>query len=251
MRRIHCAVSMAGWEPGSEVVLPPEAGHYASRVLRLKTGTRIELFDGLEQSWEGLLEVVGEECRVRLLEKLEGDPVQAQALPVLLLMAHPRGKKLDLVLQKSTELGAVAIWVVPTERAVPRPDADRLEGRLERWSRIVTEAARQCGRRRPPEVLAPVSLERALSELPSWASARWACAVDSDQPTLAGHLREEQRASGAVLAVGPEGGFTPDELEMLKSHGFLALGLGPRVLRTETAPLVGLTLAQSLWGDLR
>jgi 16S rRNA (uracil1498-N3)-methyltransferase len=251
MRRIHCEISMSGWGIGEVVELPAAASHYASRVLRLQIGAPVELFNASGEGWLGEIASDGDAIHIRLWEELDGDPAQAQSLPVVLVMAHPRGKKLDLVLQKATELGVAAIWIVPTERAVPRPDGGRLEGRLERWARIAAEAARQCGRRRPPEVCAPTSLEAALKELPAWATSRWACAVDTEQKTLTVRLQDSQRASGAALAVGPEGGFTSAELSMLGEHGFELASLGPRVLRAETAPLVGLALIQSLWGDLR
>ncbi len=241
---------MSGWEPEEVVKLSDEASHYAVRVLRLQGGAIVELFNGAGEAWRGELAIDGASASVHLQEKMEGDPAQSQALPVLLLMAQTRPKKLDLVLQKATELGVAAIWIVPSARAVSRPDAERLEGRLERWERIVAEAARQCGRRRAPEVSAPRSLEAALEELPPWAVARWACAVNPEQRTLSAHLREREAAEGAALAVGPEGGFTEEELALFEAQGFALASLGPRVLRTETAPLVGLTVIQSVWGDL-
>jgi len=250
VRRIHCEVPMDAWAMGEVVTLPPEASHYASRVLRLQSGATVELFNRSGIAWTGELTVAEGSITVRLEQRLKGDPAQADAIPVLLLMAHSRPRKLELVLQKSTELGVEAVWIVPAERAVSKPAADRLESRLERWEKIAAEAARQCGRRRAPEVRFHASLVDALRELPPWAVAKWACAVDADTHSLAGQMAGQEPPAGAVLAVGPEGGFTGGELEVLDGEGFARASLGPRVLRTETAPLVALTVIQSLWGDL-
>ena len=203
--------------------------------LELRTGTL--LLDGPV----GAMELRIEERR----------PVDASDRPhVSLIQALAKGDKLDLVVQKSTELGVGRIIPVTTERVVQRLDPGELQSlsKRTRWQKIATEAARQSGRIDIPEVEGVTSLQTALT-----ASAKEALKLILWEGARQTSLRSVLPAAPPqqiVIAVGPEGGFTTDEVEAARAAGFVAAGLGPRVLRTETAALATLAILGYVLGDL-
>jgi 16S rRNA (uracil1498-N3)-methyltransferase len=230
--------------PGARVDLPQHAAHHAREVLRLRPGATIGVFDGGGHEFEGVLEEVS---RSRVLVRL-GGPVPARPEPAVhIVLALPplKGDRMELVIQKTTELGVAAVWPVVTARtdAVGRP---ALQGsRQERWDKVASGAAEQCGRATVPVVEPTVTLE-ALLQRP-WSGTRIALVEDgTGTPPPAWPM-----ADAVLCLVGPAGGWEPAEVDTLTAAGFVHARLGPRILRAETAAIAAVTAVQLLKGDLK
>jgi len=211
-------------------------------VLRLGPGAELEVFDGRGARWPARIESPGV---LRLGPRTEPD---RGAADVWLAQALAKGEKLDVVVQKSTELGATRILPLAAERSVVRLDEGRAERRTARLRRIAQEAARQCGRNDVPTVDVPCTLAN-LAGLLRAEPGRRGLLLDPEERSV----RLSQAARGAsriLLAVGPEGGFTPAERAEAAAAGFASVALGRLVLRTETAGLAALAIVQHLAGDL-
>jgi 16S rRNA (uracil1498-N3)-methyltransferase len=226
------------WISADRAALTPEAVHYLRDVLRLEAGTELELFDGQGGAYPALLEegLAG----LRLGPRREARP----ALSLWLLAALAKGEKMDLVVQKATELGATRILSFEAERSVVRLDPGRVPARLARWRRIAEEAARQCGRADVPEVSVWPDLPAALAQVPEGFTR---LAFHPGGEPLS---RERGGGLGVAAVIGPEGGFTPDEVLACESAGVRTVSLGPRILRAETAALVAVALLQAQFGDM-
>jgi 16S rRNA (uracil1498-N3)-methyltransferase len=220
--------------------LTAEARHYLADVLRLGPGAPVEVFDGLGGRYLGTLEDGLE--TVALGPRQEA---RAGAPRISLLFAMARGEKADLVVQKATELGAARLVPFAAARSVVRLEPSRAEARAGRWRRIAEEAARQCGRADVPAIAAPAGLDAALAGLPPGTESF------VFHPGGAS-LSQVDAAGAAALAavVGPEGGLTEEELAACRRAGAIAVSLGPRVLRAETAAIVAVALLQVRFGDL-
>jgi 16S rRNA (uracil1498-N3)-methyltransferase len=217
--------------------LTPEALHYLRDVLRLAPGAALELFDGAGGAWDARVE---DGFRSLAL----GDRREARpALPLTLVCALAKGEKMDLVVQKATELGATCLAPFAAERSVVRLDAEKGEARAARWRRIAAEAARQCGRADVPALRAPASLAEALAALPA-EHARYVFHLGGE-PLSAG-----PRPPGVAAIVGPEGGLTEAEVAACEAAGARRASLGPRVLRAETAAVVSVAMLQARFGDM-
>jgi 16S rRNA (uracil1498-N3)-methyltransferase len=222
--------------------LVPADLHYLRDVLRLAPGAELEVFDGqggahharLAEEESGLVLVVG--------PRREG---RAPPARVHLGFALARGERCDLVVQKATELGVARLSPVAAARSVVRLDAGRGAGRVLRWRRIAAEAARQCGRADVPVIEAPASLSSVMGAAPE--GFRKILFHEGGGEPLVDVL--ERGAPGHLLLVGPEGGFTPEEVEAGISAGVRLATLGPRVLRFETAAIAAVALVQHLLGD--
>jgi 16S rRNA (uracil1498-N3)-methyltransferase len=228
---------------GDELVLDAAESHHASRVLRLAAGEVLGVFDGAGGERLATITAVGPlETRVQLGARLD-DPVEPP-LAVTLWQARARSERIDLVVQKATELGAAGVMLVEFERA-EGPAAD--ERRLDRWRRIALEACKQSGRRRLPEIAAA----RTLPAPGAGPSAPLALLLDPG-PQSVPFVDVPPPAAGSPvwLAVGPEGGLAAEERERARAAGWLAVSLGPRILRTETAGVVAVALALHRFGDL-
>ncbi|HEY8428113.1 MAG TPA: RsmE family RNA methyltransferase [Sandaracinaceae bacterium] len=226
---------------GGEVRLDAGAARHA-RVLRLREGDAVVLFDGSGAEAEGHVASIGDEVRCVV------GPPRAGAAPgpsVVLCQCLPKGSKLDDIVRASTELGVRAIHLVSSERAVARPDPARAEKRLERLAAVAREAARQSGRADVPDLLAPAPLDEVLARAPEGA-ARIAFAPGGEG-TLASAVGE---ARLAWVLIGPEGGLAPAELALAARIGFAVVGLGRTVLRVETAAPVALALVLHRMGGL-
>jgi len=230
--------------PGARVELPEHAAHHAREVLRLRAGAEVHVFDGAGHEWHAVLEEVSR--RSVAARMLHAVVARAESpLHLVLAMAALKGDRMELVLQKATELGVAAVWPVVTFRtdAAARP---ALEGsRAERWERVASGAAEQCGRAHVPQV-APTTTLRGLIERP-FDGSRIALLETPGHAPLASLAIA---ARSALLLVGPAGGFEPAEAEELRAAGFVAASLGPRILRAETAAVAAVAIAQSRWGDL-
>ena len=212
------------------------------KVARVVPGEKIEVFDGRGRAWAASLETVDEDGAVlRLGEERSG----AVGRAVVLIQGLPKGDKLDLVLQKATELGVSAVWPVLTERSVSRPRPEAQGARRARWQRIVEEAARQSGRAEVPEVAALRSLDEAVAALGPGMRL-----LILDEEERAERLGRAAGDGAVALVVGPEGGLARQEIEAMRAAGGISVTLGPLVLRTETAGLAAIAVLRHLDGLL-
>lgn len=224
--------------------LEGDASHL-QRVLRLTTGDRVYVLDGLGALY--LVQLTALEKRAaqgRILSRM--DAGGELPVPVTLIQGLPKGEKFDWILQKATELGVSRIQPVSTQRCVVKIAADKSADKLRRWDAIVREAAEQCERAKIPEVAPPCSLADWLGRPQDSSALILACLERADAPSLLQVLRETPRPSAFEVIIGPEGGFTPEESNALENAGAKPVNLGRRILRTETASLAALALISSL-----
>ncbi len=229
---------------GQTLSLPEEAANHLVRVMRLREGDGCVLFNGDGHDYPATLVVVGKrDAQVRIDAALALD--NESPLHITLLQGIARGEKMDLILQKATELGVAAIVPVNAERTEVKLDAARAEKRLAHWNNVVVSACGQSGRARVPAVAAPQSLLEAARSMP-------ADALKLTLDPLGAHRLSILPAApgGVVIAIGPEGGWSPRDRQALAEAGFQGLQLGPRILRTETAGLAAIAAVQARLGDL-
>jgi 16S rRNA (uracil1498-N3)-methyltransferase len=228
----------------SRLVLPEAAAHHAARVLRLRDGDAVVLFDGRGGEYAARIAVAGR-GGVAAMTGQRRDPERESPLQVTLVQAVSSSEKMDFTIQKATELGVAAIQPVLSERSVVRLSAEREEKKLARWRRVAVAACEQCGRNRLPGLREAMSVET-YCRSPGAAALRLLLSPEGEQ----GLRKLQDRIEGAVtLAVGPEAGFSDAEIRLLQRAGFVALRLGPRVLRTETAALAALAALNAIAGD--
>jgi 16S rRNA (uracil1498-N3)-methyltransferase len=230
---------------GASLALPEVALAHLVRVLRLGAGDRVRLFNGDGHDYEAELESVGKrEARARVLERIEVD--SESPLAITLAQGIARGEKMDLILQKATELGVARIAPVVTERTEVRLDAERADKRGAHWRGVLASACEQSGRARLPQLLPP----RALGDFLAGESSTLKLVLDPGAATTLARLQPAPDASICLL-VGPEGGLSERDLAAARAVGFTGLRLGPRILRTETAALAALAALNALYGDWR
>lgn len=226
--------------------LPPDAAHHAARVLRLRAGDHVEIFDGLGNECRGVIAELGGK-RIAVGNISSVDTNRESPLRLLLAQAMVSSEKMDWVIQKATELGVAEIQPVDTERSVARLSAERLDKRLEHWQQVAISACEQCGRNLLPQIHAPLDIMAWLQQMRNAADARFIL-LPQDSASLHAQPGPLDRAA---LLVGPEGGFAEAEGDFALRCGFVPIRLGARVLRTETAAIAGLAALQTLWGDFR
>lgn len=237
------------------VNLSADETHHLIHVLRMTPGDQAFVFDGCGREYKcSFRTIVNNRAQLEVLDEISG--AVESPLDVTLAQAMTKGEKFDFIVQKATELGVSRIAPLLTRHAEVRFDEQQAERRVERWRRISLEALKQCGRRKLVQIAPPRTLREFLDQnvspgTPESAShsmllsfsERGGMAVAD---ALAGILNQ-----GSIVAlIGPEGGWSDDELELLRQRGSKAITLGPRVLRTETAALVALALIQHEIGDL-
>jgi 16S rRNA (uracil1498-N3)-methyltransferase len=229
---------------GRIVPLPDFAADHVLRVLRLSEGAPLTCFNGDGQDYLGILRHQGRGAALAIGAVEAAVPESPLALT--LAQSICRGEKMDLVLQKATELGVVRILPLVSERTEVRLDAERVARRLAHWRGVVLSACEQCGRAVVPELLAPAALD-ALAELA--AGNERALLLDPEGEPLNASAMNASPPRRIIVTVGPEGGFAEREIVALRGAGFTRVRLGPRVLRTETAGLAALAALQMAWGD--
>jgi 16S rRNA (uracil1498-N3)-methyltransferase len=221
--------------------------HHLRVVLRSQPGDRITVLDGRGNAYQvRIVAIEHEKVFVEVEMAIPENPVPATE--IMLAQGYLKDKKMDGLVRQLTELG-VARWIpFLAARSVPVPDHKRLLGRYARWQKISIEAVKQCGRRRPM-VIDPVLSFNAALEQARYCSNKlifWEKKSDTQIPAPA---RPHSPAKVFVM-VGPEGGFEPDEVELARQAGFSAVGLGPRILRAETAAVAAVVLTQYVFGDM-
>jgi 16S rRNA (uracil1498-N3)-methyltransferase len=230
----------------SSVVLDGSAARHLSSALRMKVGQEITLFNGQGGEYAGELTEVGKnKVSAKVVEYRDID--RESGLKLHLVIGVSRGERMDLIVQKATELGVAEITPLFTERTEVKLSGERLEKKIRHWQQVAISACEQCQRNLVPRINSPSTLDQWLN---------LADKNDDDRLKLVLHHRTEKRLSehqaitNICLLVGPEGGLGEREIEAAIKSGFQSLALGPRVLRTETAPLAAISIMQSLWGDM-
>lgn len=223
--------------------------HYLVRVLRLRVGAELELFDGAGHRAAARVDQVGEDAVVLAVEALQEAPDVAEgAARIHVLLPLIKGERMAWCIQKLVELGATAIWPVTLARCVVRLDGDKAVARRERYEAIARAAARQCRRGAVPLVAPIGDLEAALAGV-----AQSGCKLVFWEGAAGKSLRDvlpDGQVDDVAVLVGPEGGLTAEEVDAAMTAGFLPAGLGPRILRAETAALTAVSILGYELGDL-
>jgi 16S rRNA (uracil1498-N3)-methyltransferase len=230
--------------PGALLALRETAAHHLSRVLRAAVGDSLVVFnDGVEFS----ATIARIDKRGVTVKLNSGAPVDREnPLPCVLAQAISSGERMDITLQKAVELGIRGVQPLYSERSIVRLDAARAIKRVEHWHQVMIAACEQCGRNVVPVVASPQPVIDWLGALPAprGDELRILLSPHADQ-----RLAELARPAAVTLLAGPEGGFSEVEADFARQRGFIALRLGPRVLRTETAALAALAAINTRWGD--
>lgn len=230
---------------GSAVV-EGEVYRHIARVLRMVAGDRVLLVDENGVRHYGRIELVTKK-NVEIAITSTQSAVESDIVPprITICQALPKGDRLDLILQKCTELGAHDFLLFGGCRSVARVRQEQLAGKLERWNRITAEAARQCGRDDvPPVTWCPTALEAAANADHQLRVILW---EDEREQSLKRVLSGLEVPASVIVAIGPEGGFDPLEVDRFSRHAFLPVSLGSRILRTETAGIAILAIMQYMW----
>ncbi|WP_250461275.1 16S rRNA (uracil(1498)-N(3))-methyltransferase [Microbulbifer litoralis] len=230
---------------GCEVQLDEAASRHLVKVLRLSAGRPLVLFDGRGGEYSAELVETGKRARARTLDFFPGD--RESPLALTLAIGISRGDRFDWVIQKATELGATHIQPLFTARCEVKLSGERLQKKLAHWRQVATSACEQCARNCIPDIAEPQKLAQFLQRR-----------GDETLKLVLHHRTEQQlhqleaergRPQSALLLVGPEGGLSEAEIDEALARDFLPLRLGPRVLRTETAPVAAISVLQYQWGD--
>jgi 16S rRNA (uracil1498-N3)-methyltransferase len=245
------------------------AANHIIRVLRLRVGDELTLFDGRGGEYAGKIDAMHRDDV--LVTVLEQRPLERESpLQLTLAQGVSRGERMDWVMQKATELGVARIAPIFTERSIVRLDAKQAQKKVQHWRSIIISACEQSGRNRVPEISMPVQLHEFLDRGPLGASGSDGDGAPGVAPAHAAHIDRlpgstrlllSPRASlriadvtavdaAVAVLIGPEGGLTDNEQEWATSLGFTPVRMGPRVLRTETAAVAALALLQQKFGDL-
>ena len=237
MHRFYLAPE--NWNPEALVLAGPEA-HHCRNVLRLEPGDKIVLFDG--RGRELTAEIISADSTSIQLRKLHEAMTAPLRCQITLAQAIPKGKNMDLIVQKAVEIGAAEIAPIISDRTVVRLDEESAASKQSKWQTVAVEAAKQCGQNWLPKVHAPQTMAQFFQQ-----SRRFDLQLIGSLQSDAVHLKEilaeySDRPKSVLMLVGPEGDFTPAELSLARSHGCRPITLGPIVLRVETASIYCLSI---------
>ena len=227
---------------GDDTTLDVRCVHYLNNVLRMKTGMQLVLFNGSGLEYHGILKSLNKKSGIVSIEQAI-DPSTESSLKTLLASGISRGERMDYLIQKSTELGVSGIQPLYTEFCEVKLNKKRVGKKHEHWEQVSISACEQSGRVTPPEILPPVSLPEWLENSLDYQALFLLDQNNSDV------LKKSEKPHSIVYLAGPEGGLSEKEKALAISKGFSGLSLGPRTLRTETAPVAALSLFQYLWED--
>ena len=233
---------------GPEVSITGSEAHHIKNVLRLKVGDGLKLFDGTGFEYEAaIVRVSATKVTVEIHGKAKA--AAPSGVQIMVAQAFLKEKKMDDLVRKLCELGMTRWIPFFSKRSIARPDAKRLEARSQRWQRIATEAVKQCRRIDTPQIADARSFEGLLdfSQTCDLKIVFWENESSLLTRTLAS---KDNPVKKIMLMLGPEGGFTDQEIKRLQNSGFISAGLGPRILRAETATIAAVTLVQYLYGDM-
>jgi 16S rRNA (uracil1498-N3)-methyltransferase len=232
--------------PGERVAFAPDDARKIVTVLRKRNGDRVQIVDSGGAAFAGTIEVTGREVHATLQTRLERGGLEP-AVEVTIAQAVPKGQKMDLVVEKVTELGAQAIVPVRTTRVIGHATSD---AKVERWRRIAKSAAQQSGRVHVPEVADVHDWANLLVTFDRYDRVYVPWELAEPTPLRETFERELQVARSVLVVIGPEGGFSSDEIERARERGATPISLGRRILRTETAALVVLAAMLYARGEL-
>jgi len=243
--RLNRAYIDAPLAPGQRVRLTDAVSGHLVRVLRLREGDGCVLFNG--DGHDYCARIVRADKRAGEVEITARQAVHTEsALQLWLIQGIARGEKMDLIVQKATELGVSGIIPLISERSEVKLDGPRAEKRLAHWQHVIIAACEQSGRARIPALLAPQPLAQCAAALPG-TRTRWLLDPEATDTLACVHATP---GDPIILAIGPEGGWSPRDRQILAGMDFTALRLGPRILRTETAGLTAIAGVQMRFGDI-
>ena len=241
MHRFYVAPEQ--WQSDEPLLTGSEA-HHCRNVLRLQPGEKVVVFDGRGRELTAeIREISGSEVRLRKLHEAQTPPLRCQ---ITLAQAIPKGKNMELIVQKAVEIGAAEIAPIVSDRTIVRLDKESAASKQEKWQTVAIEAAKQCGQNWLPQVDVPQTMAQFFQQ-----SRRFDLQLIGSLQSDARHLKEilaqfsaehGDRPRSALMVVGPEGDFTPAELSLARSHGCRPITLGPIVLRVETAAIYCLSV---------
>ncbi len=226
----------------STIELAEAPSHHLTKVLRMQAGRELILFNGLGGEYSATIETVTKKSVCVQISDFNSDNRQS-SLSLELAIGVSRGERMDWVLQKATELGVTKITPLITERTEVKLSGERADKKINHWQQTIVSACEQCQRNILPELSEPIFLEDWISHCT--AEAKFVLHHRDNQG-----LPKEKKFSSVALLIGPEGGLNDDEIANAIAQHFTPLTLGPRVLRTETAPVAAISIVQYLWGDL-
>lgn len=226
-------LSPSEWNSASPALDSSES-HHALDVLRLGAGDRLTVFDG--EGSEATAQIVAVEGKSVLLKLLQKSKTQPLSCSLTLAQAVPKGKNMDLIIQKAVELGASRITPLISDRTIVQLDAQEAEKKRAKWHEIAVEACKQCGQNRIPVIDTPRS-PKAFLENGEKSELMLIASLQPDARRIKSVLAEHSSPKSVCVLVGPEGDFTPAELGLARSHGCVPVTLGPIILRTETAAI--------------
>jgi 16S rRNA (uracil1498-N3)-methyltransferase len=230
---------------GNEILLSPAETHHLTRVLRLSQGAQVEIFDGQGKEYEARI-IAFEAQGARLQIMTERPGLDESPLTITLGLALARSDTFDLAIRQATEMGVNNFIPFFSERSIVKPKSWS-RSRLDRWERLARETLKSCQRQVMPQIELPVDFPEAIQASEDVKIIFW---EETRRHTPNTALSTIPAPRSARLLIGPEGGFTPAEVDLARSAGFMVLGLGPRRLKVETAALAALTIVQYSWGDL-
>jgi 16S rRNA (uracil1498-N3)-methyltransferase len=237
-------ISPENWNPGAPPILAGSEAHHARDVLRMRVGERLILFNGRGREMTAeIVDLGSDEIGLRKLHEAETPPLQCR---IVLGQAIPKGKNMDLIVQKAVEIGAAEIAPIISDRTIVHLDSENVVQKQSKWQQIAVEAAKQCGQNWLPHVHAPRKLSEFLASVQSFDLQL----IGSLQPgaqhlkkVLADYSSEHQhRPRSVLMLIGPEGDFTPAELGLAHRYGCHPITLGPIILRVETAAIYCLSI---------
>ena len=241
MRKIRIFVDQRLQE-GKAIMLADEAAHHVARVLRLRSGHPLILFDGRDGEYDAEISKVDKRS-VEVLIKQYREMDKESPLHITLAQGISRGQKMDFILQKAVELGVQRIVPVMTEYGNVHLDEQRQQKRVEHWNGVIIGACEQSGRNKIPELVAPLGFDE-------WLRLDSGVTKLIMQPEHGKRLAKLSKPAGKLtLLIGPEGGFSDSEIKRSCEAGYQIINIGPRILRTETAALAAISACQMLWGD--
>jgi 16S rRNA (uracil1498-N3)-methyltransferase len=228
----------------TEAIIRGDLFHHLATVLRMRHGDHLILADGKGTDYMATIEAIDPDKITASIKVIASS--STKFLTISLLQALPKGDKIEVILQKCTELGATEFTPLVAERSIPKISSDKEVSRRDRWQKIVAEAARQCQRHDIPPVHPIVSFKEALTANGDLKLLLW---EKEEVRTLREELECHEKPEKVAILIGPEGGLTDKEAQQAIAAGFVPVTLGARILRTETAGMAVIAVLQYVWGD--